>query len=62
MKLKNLGVRPQHPVGPTSSSNSLVYIDLQTAELIVNPVILNKQVRYVFNATICLPFMKKQNV
>lgn len=31
------------------SSNRSVYVDLLTAELIVDPVALNKQERFVFN-------------
>lgn len=32
------------------SSNRYVYVDLLTAELIVDPVVLNKQESLVFNA------------
>lgn len=56
MKLKNQG-----GTNASDSSNSFVYIYLHTVVLIVNPVILNKQEHFYFNA-ITLLIKRKRNV
>lgn len=56
MKLRNQG-----GTNTSDNSNSFVYIYLHTVVLIVNPVILNKQERFVFNAITFL-IKRKRNV
>lgn len=56
MKLRNHG-----GTNASDSSNSFVYIYLHTVVFIVNPVILNKQEYFVYNAITFL-IKRKRNV